>query len=413
MADQMPASFVPDAAPAAAPAGMPSSFVPDAAPNFKAQNEPPSPSMWTRANTPLVPQIADAAHAIADHLDQPKLDRSETEAKIRGFLAGATTGAGDVAASFTSPIGLALTLSGLSGDSAAVKAIPGLKALLDLPAIRVLQRTVQTGAGAGFGAEGVSRMVNEPTLGGKAEGLVEAASGAAGVASGMRGVPTAVVQNPIVQKVVPQLVRHGSTAAGAYLAGPAGAIVGSGVGEALASPLEQARAKFQAAKAARQAPPAASPQPQPVAAAPVQVAPPTAAAPPPTPVPTAVAAPVQPTPQPPAPAPIATPAPAPPQSVAVSPQAATNALGLAAARAKVPLTLKEIRSLVPVVQQGTAPAAAIAAFVQSKDPAAALAKMPGMMTDAEVQAALDARNNAGKIKTPSAETARARKAAQP
>lgn len=175
--------------------------------------------------------------------------------------------------------------------------------------------------------------------------------------------------------------------------------------------LQAARDRFEAAKAARAQPPmsdldvarqeVAAGRLDPAIVARMEAkAAPVAAAPPPQP-------------QPPAPAPIATPAPAPPQPVAVSPQAATNALGLAAARAKVPLTLKEIQSLVPVVQQGTAPADAIAAFVQSKDPAAALAKMPGMMTDAEVQAALDARNNAGKIKTPSAETARARKAAQP
>src|SRR5881394_3976543 len=65
-------------------------------PDFTTTNAPPSPSLWEQANTPLIPHIANAAHAIADYLDAPKLDRSETEAKIRGFLAGATTGAGEL-----------------------------------------------------------------------------------------------------------------------------------------------------------------------------------------------------------------------------------------------------------------------------------------------------------------------------
>src|SRR5437763_8268478 len=43
-------------------------------PDFRTTNKPPSPSLWGQANTPLIPHIANAAHAIADYLDSPKLD---------------------------------------------------------------------------------------------------------------------------------------------------------------------------------------------------------------------------------------------------------------------------------------------------------------------------------------------------
>ena len=162
---------------------------------FKATNTPPSPSMWERANTPLIPQIADAAHAIADHLDQPKLDRSETEAKIRGFLAGATTGAGDVAASFTSPIGLALTAAGLGPESKIAEAVPALKTMLNLPAVRTLQRAVQTGAGAAFAGHGAEQVATAPTLAGKAQGLVEMATGGIGIKAGLSDVQAAWAAN--------------------------------------------------------------------------------------------------------------------------------------------------------------------------------------------------------------------------
>src|SRR4051812_45847427 len=66
---------------------------------------------WDWANTPLVPQIAQAAHAIAAHIDAPRLDQSRTLAQIKGFLAGSTEAAGTAAAGFTSPLGLALTLA--------------------------------------------------------------------------------------------------------------------------------------------------------------------------------------------------------------------------------------------------------------------------------------------------------------
>ena len=48
------------------------------------------------------------------------------------------------------------------------------------------------------------------------------------------GVRTAAA-SPLAARVGPKLVKHAATATGAYLGGPAGAIVGSGVGEELAA----------------------------------------------------------------------------------------------------------------------------------------------------------------------------------
>jgi hypothetical protein len=44
--------------------------------------------LWDALNTPLIPHIAEAAHAIAAHIDAPALDRSKLTAQIRGFFAG-------------------------------------------------------------------------------------------------------------------------------------------------------------------------------------------------------------------------------------------------------------------------------------------------------------------------------------
>jgi len=56
---------------------------------------------------------------------------------------------------------------------------------------------------------------------------------ARGTARGARAVAT----SPIVQRVAPSLVKHAATAAGAAVAGPAGAIVGAGIGEHIADAL--------------------------------------------------------------------------------------------------------------------------------------------------------------------------------
>lgn len=135
---------------------------------------------WDVANTPLVPQIAAAAHAIASHLDAPALDRGKTDAQIRGFLAGATEGAGNVLASFTSPVGIALTLAGLGEGSAVARYVPGVKALLELPAVQALQKAVRVGGGSAFAAHGAGRVAAGDSAADRLAGVAEMAGGLAG-----------------------------------------------------------------------------------------------------------------------------------------------------------------------------------------------------------------------------------------
>jgi hypothetical protein len=137
---------------------------------------------WDFLNTPLAPQIATAAKAIANQLDAPRLDHPVDPRAA--FGAGAVAALGDLAASFTSPLGIALTLAGLGPEGAIASKIPALKSLLTLPAVRTLQRAVQVAGGAGFTTHGATRVVTAPTLSEKAQGLVEMAAGGAGVLSG-------------------------------------------------------------------------------------------------------------------------------------------------------------------------------------------------------------------------------------
>lgn len=69
-----------------------------------------------------------------------------------------------------------------------------------------------------------------------------------------------------------------------------------------------------------------------------------------------------------------------------------------------------------LIRRGVPPETAVAQVIKNRpaaplSPAEQLAKMPGAMSDAEVRAALDARNARGQIKSPSAQTAIERKAA--
>lgn len=197
------------------------SFVDAPLADFKTTNEAPSPSMWEQANTPLIPHIQQAAHAISDFLSQPRQGDQElndhikglgtASAMLRGGAAGMVEGAGNVLAGFTSPVGVALMLSGLAGDSAIVKQIPALKTLLELPAVKGLQRAVQAGAGAGFTAHGVGQVATAPTIAGKAQGVVEAATGALGMASAL---PRPAMPN-LAKNIDPQMaeaVRAGQAA---------------------------------------------------------------------------------------------------------------------------------------------------------------------------------------------------------
>lgn len=162
-------------------------------PDFQTTNEPPSPSLWEQANTsPFHDKIQGAAQAIANFLSEPHLNEAQMNEKVpgvgtahamfRGGVAGMVEGAGHVAESFTTPIGIAMTLAGLGGESTLVGKVPGLARILELPAVRILRKSVQGVAGGLFAGHGVQEVVTAPTLAGKAQGALEAATGALGMA---------------------------------------------------------------------------------------------------------------------------------------------------------------------------------------------------------------------------------------
>lgn len=172
-------------------------------------------------------------------------------------------------------------------------------------------------------------------------------------------------------KVAPEIIKHGSTAAGAYVGGPAGAVIGRTVGESLAE---------------RMGPkPIVSPEPTgPVSTAGyprLTVSEPAVATAPPPVQPSAPA-----TPPPVAPD-QATPAPAfnAPRLVP-SPQKLARELGIAARRAGVTVTAADDVAVLQAVRGGADPAAAIADVIAAKaptDPAAELALRFGLPSDAE------------------------------
>ena len=153
-----------------------------------------------------------------------------------------------------------------------------------------------------------------------------------------------------------------------------------------------------------QAKPSAPASPTAQSAATPASAPVTAGASPPTAAPAAPAVPVGPV--------------APPMSLAKR----MGVFDLAARRAGVTLSPNDYVGLNTAVRAGAEPAEAVASLIAERAPAAAspadallqrLKANGGALSDEEVHAALDARNARGEIKTPSAQTARARKAARP
>ena len=97
-----------------------------------------------------------------------------------------------------------------------------------------------------------------------------------------------------------------------------------------------------------------------------------------------------------------------PPASALPNQVAINALGIAAKRAKLSLSLDEVKALVPLVEQGATPEQAIGAFVAQKaaaDPAAALAAKLGTPNDAAVAARVADRNANGQWQAPRADMA--------
>lgn len=137
---------------------------------------------------PLLPQIAAGAHALADRIAAPRLGDAELNehlpgvgtlsAMIRGGVGGAVQGVGDVAASFSSPLGVAATLSGVGAERAgAAGLIQGARAL----------RGVEAATGAAFAERGVEQAASAPTWEQKAIGVAQAAGGLLGMRAGVKG----------------------------------------------------------------------------------------------------------------------------------------------------------------------------------------------------------------------------------
>jgi hypothetical protein len=153
------------------------------------------------ASTPLLPSIARGAKALADRLSEPRLADAQlndvipgagtVSAMIRGGLAGGVQGAGDLLASFTSPLGAAATVSGLGAERA------GAAGLVN--AARAL-RGVEAATGAAFAERGLEQAASAPDLAGKAIGVAQAAGGALGARSGIAGLRQPVPP-PVVRPV--------------------------------------------------------------------------------------------------------------------------------------------------------------------------------------------------------------------
>lgn len=171
-------------------------------------------SAWQFANTPLVPQIATGAHALADVVDRPLMGDQQLNdripglgtlsAMIRGGGAGMIQGAGDLTASFTSPLGVALWLAGQGETSALAKYLPAIKPYLDTATVKALQRTVQGVAGAGMTGEGAHTVLKAQTRGDVGRGLTQMAAGIAGVVSAVAPRPTAATPARREPRLTPQ-----------------------------------------------------------------------------------------------------------------------------------------------------------------------------------------------------------------
>jgi hypothetical protein len=87
---------------------------------------------WDFARTPLTTAPSDAARVGADAIDQRSLDDNEPIAgfipkgMLKGFAAGALQGAGDLVSAMTSPLDLALTLTGFGGAAAGRRGALGI-----------------------------------------------------------------------------------------------------------------------------------------------------------------------------------------------------------------------------------------------------------------------------------------------
>lgn len=145
--------------------------------------------IWDRANAPLLPQIAEGARSLSERIASPSragqlfdvataLATRSRPGEARGFVAGAIEGAGDVAASRTSPANLALTAASAGAAGAGRAGLTNVSRAL---------HGVEAAAGGAYAAEGAHTIATAPDAAGKLMGVAEVAGGAAGVMHGGRG----------------------------------------------------------------------------------------------------------------------------------------------------------------------------------------------------------------------------------
>lgn len=95
--------------------------------------------LLSRATTPLIPQVGEAADSAAQTMTTPKLDESPMMAKLKGFGAGALSGAGHYISDNTSPANIAALLAGTSQLRGAKGIATGASQLgLGMPAAETL-----------------------------------------------------------------------------------------------------------------------------------------------------------------------------------------------------------------------------------------------------------------------------------
>lgn len=125
---------------------------------------------WHAISDPLTTTPSRFAGEVADWIDQPSADRSESSAYLHGLAGGSIQGIGDVISGMTSPINLATMAAG-GGEYAAMKA--------GLPKIaQALNIASKVSAAPMIAHGGIEALSPESTLGERGFGLAEMAGGA-------------------------------------------------------------------------------------------------------------------------------------------------------------------------------------------------------------------------------------------
>jgi hypothetical protein len=167
---------------------------------------------WDYARTPLTDAPSRAAKVAGDAIDQRSLGESKLGAQLKGFAAGALQGAGDLVSSFTSPLDLALTLTGYGAAKAGAKGLMGIS-----KAARAAEAGLQVPLVA-EGAYNVAEGVAEGNYGKAAMGAVQGAMGGVGIKAArthsfppakvrdayMKSKGREVVPSPRVEKLDPE-----------------------------------------------------------------------------------------------------------------------------------------------------------------------------------------------------------------